>query len=783
MMGDRTTQVLLSFASKELVHAHLPIEFGHDAKYAQCLTLLRAYLPGDLKTSLPALSLDDLVLSIEAADLHIPLVILLTTLHPTDAIAFARQVLEFHEAHPTYPSTRITTLETMVYTLVLFATSYASDLAKLIQADLERLHCNNVSCLLLTRPLAVLKTTTAAAATDDDNDAAEATRLEVSTEQQARLPHLAARLVHTMQSPLPQVMSTSILHDLPSLVLALATTATSLCDHVACTPLTLHVVERDNLALEEASPVPSPLSTADLKSKDHSAVNDNDDDWFDLPVAPAVQTHRTFARLMAASSPWSPADISWLQSYLDGLDNLKVLSLHVRCLLHQTPATLPAAVADVHALFNVTTPETPPHRFLRLAPWARDTLVQLSLAHGLHAPETRPLLLDVLAVVVLDGDAVARDLVDAIHASPIPPPPPTVVAWIRLLVARRLTSLDTICAQLVVPWIQLNAEHGWAVAHALVVDTTAIERATRRTLLELAVDALAAQWTNPSDASRLDLLLPLVRSLAHRQDPSEERLVVDVNADIRLHVLLDPARSTFSWTARAATASLTMRDAVSVLWGALYGSTVCVDALTNLVMTRDDATWPSAVVYLVNQVAPTTTAAECATLMFTYLPLLLPEEDGNASPTLRLVSDADASIVVPWTPSRRALDWFVQGLVFAADVLSVRHVIWAIEAVLNEDMSPETALFCFGRVAVTLNHAALTATMVEQLKMQCRALVQRIHAVHNRSTTRVATDNDAAGVIVSRPDSFAWTYLADCTDEIHDTIVRHDVRRIVNQRV
>ncbi|RHZ12261.1 hypothetical protein DYB26_008081 [Aphanomyces astaci] len=116
-----TSRLVTSFAAKECVHAHISVEWTYDTKLAQCMTLLRAHLPGDIAPSatLSKLSVSDLVLSIEAAELQRQLVVAL------------------------------------VYASSLFIAAYTPAAKGALKHQLESL-ASSSSCLMLQRAIATL---------------------------------------------------------------------------------------------------------------------------------------------------------------------------------------------------------------------------------------------------------------------------------------------------------------------------------------------------------------------------------------------------------------------------------------------------------------------------------------------------------------------------------------------------------------------------------------------------------------------------------------------------
>ncbi|RHY43387.1 hypothetical protein DYB38_005396 [Aphanomyces astaci] len=153
-----TSRLVTSFAAKECVHAHISVEWTYDTKLAQCMTLLRAHLPGDIAPSatLSKLSVSDLVLSIEAAELQRQLVVVLCHLHPSDATACIQSMFQYHQScAPPYDPARATTLEALVYASSLFIAAYTPAAKGALKHQLESL-ASSSSCLMLQRAIATL---------------------------------------------------------------------------------------------------------------------------------------------------------------------------------------------------------------------------------------------------------------------------------------------------------------------------------------------------------------------------------------------------------------------------------------------------------------------------------------------------------------------------------------------------------------------------------------------------------------------------------------------------
>ncbi|CAK4640272.1 unnamed protein product [Aphanomyces euteiches] len=145
-------KLLTSFAAKGVVHAHINVEESYDAKYKECMDLLRAYLPGDTDST-RSLELSDLILSIEAAQLFDPLVEILCMLHHTDMTTLAESICKFHLSDSP-PQARVHTLEALLYVLALFICGYDPKSKSVHVVGLKAI---SPTCNVLRRTLSVLQ--------------------------------------------------------------------------------------------------------------------------------------------------------------------------------------------------------------------------------------------------------------------------------------------------------------------------------------------------------------------------------------------------------------------------------------------------------------------------------------------------------------------------------------------------------------------------------------------------------------------------------------------------
>ncbi|KAH9076258.1 hypothetical protein Ae201684P_012745 [Aphanomyces euteiches] len=713
-------KLLTSFAAKGVVHAHINVEESYDAKYKQCMDLLRAYLPGDTDST-RSLELSDLILSIEAAQLFDPLVEILCMLHPTDMTTLAESICKFHLSDSPLQA-RVHTLEALLYVLALFICGYDPKSKSVHVVGLKAI---SPTCNVLRRTLSVLQS----------DDGSEVPFLLPDDNRS----HSLSRLLKAIS------MGGAV--SVGNLILEVAQSAEALCDHSACVqPSYRHFTSE-----KELKPKLSPLSGNCPSS---SSTEDDFDDWYDEPESSREQSHQTFARLLSTTS-WSPSDISWMQTYLESIEDLHVLSLHVGCVINAKPAHVSVNTKkEMQKLFNFVTPMTPPHAFLRLAAWAVDSVCRLVIHHGCSTQETRPLYVEVLVLLQpsIPKPKIAIDFLgelQSMHGSWH-----GAVAWAKLLVDHKLVSLSEIFIDCVIPIIENDSEQGWKFAHALLTDSNVwLNDSSASLVVESAANQLRQYWSLTKHADevyschdQIHQLIEIVQSIVPRLVPNASHLVCD-DDDIRLIVMLDPSCPLSSWMEALSSSSLTQNDVIDFIWGAIYGNYECIAALPRLeasLQSNIDSEWLVVIHYAVHEVSLETNASQFNRLYSVCLPAVLPPPESKGKLTL---PDQETSEEFEWTPALWTVECVLHGLLCSRRVPTLRHFLWAIEAALAKPKKNDI-LYCFGRICVVLNLDWITQSMTELLTVQLRQILSKFRLQRE----------------------FEKRYLEFCVQEVHNEV-------------
>ncbi|RHY90464.1 hypothetical protein DYB35_004699 [Aphanomyces astaci] len=726
-----TSRLVTSFAAKECVHEHISVEWTYDTKLAQCMTLLRAHLPGDIAPSatLSKLSVSDLVLSIEAAELQHPLVVVLCHLHPSDATACIQNMFQYHQScAPPYDPARATTLEALVYTSSLFIAAYTPAAKGALKHQLESL-ASSSSCLMLQRAIATLSS-------DAIIQPASPTAVPQSSAPPHH-PHVVERLLTAMQ----HVTATDA-HS----VADIATACVACCDHRQCLPSAYVVYPTHEALLQSIACAPDNSSTPPLPPSTHDIamlhVHDGgvEDDWHAEPILEHDQALQTFSRLLTASR-WSHADMQWLRQYLETIDDVHVLRMHVGWVIHQhrhlvsisaTAASLACNSSAIQSLMNFVTCTTSSHAFLRCAAFDPIAVIETLLQHGLHTRENQTVCLDVLYML---APFVPRgQLIDAVA-----------------------TTFLTAFATSATEW---RSATEWA---RRLIDPQQHDDGVLITLAEfcaacICIDAVLASYDHIQVVqSTLQALVKLAKSfqLADDNPPTWSHLV-DVCDDVRLYLMLANDVD-FPWL-KCALATKQVEWAAHIepiIWGAILDHPACVAALpvlhrcsiVGLPRHEQSASqlWAlTATTFAMHVVAPHTNPVQFHRLVAVVLPQLVPElPRGSTTTTLVLPSSLENEqkqqhdeLVFEWTMA-----------------------LWAVRSA-----SVASLLVCIGAVLVVVNDDAfIHDTMREQVAVLCRQLIVAV------------LSTDEANV-----SKFAAKYLDFCIDQVTEKEQRWALHRFVS---
>ncbi|KDO28572.1 hypothetical protein SPRG_06429 [Saprolegnia parasitica CBS 223.65] len=500
-----TAAALVSFAATERVHAHLPVVAALDDKHAQLMTLLAAHLPvPDCPAALHPLTLGDLVLSIEAAQLHTPLSIVLALLHIDDSYHLCHAMHTWHDAGATLhdAAARLQTL----YVLV------DATMRSLRTVDHE--------------PAAIAALQTAIA-----SSSCACLRAHVE-------PSCA---VETSRGQLPHATP---LQDVLDLVVRLATSYTSLCQ--AATPKQCPSIVPELPPLETIASVHDAIATSDT---DELQGNEILDEWWPRATSTtaAQDAMQTFARLLAlGSAQWSTSNVTWLQAYLDGLTDLDRLSIAVECIRRQPPYATPDVSASVAKAFNTLTTdhmEKSLVMLLRCLVWAPETVLHQLLHTGVTCPEHVPVFLRLfeLAPSLAQSPQLLPSLGDLVLALTTETVASTAHLFAELTSVGIAPMLDVV-GTCILPHLRGVNDLGWDLLSALSPWPCLSEAAMGVDLLDRTCAILSTAWTSTRDADAAARLLPIARALAAVvAHPTMRRLEAYVTAkDIRFVLLLLP---------------------------------------------------------------------------------------------------------------------------------------------------------------------------------------------------------------------------------------------------
>ncbi|EQC33899.1 hypothetical protein SDRG_08579 [Saprolegnia diclina VS20] len=502
-----TAAALLSFAATERVHAHLPVVAALDDKHAQLMTLLAAHLPvPDCKAALHPLTLGDLVLSIEAAQLHTPLGIVLALLHIDDSYRFCHAIHTWHDASATLQDAgaRLQTLNVLVDTT----------LRSLRTVDHE--------------PTAIAALHTALASSSCACLHAHLEPSRVVASSRGLRPHA---------TPLQDVLD---------LVVRVATSYSNLCQstHKKCPSVVLELPP-----LETFASVDDAMATSYTDELPGHEMEPRLEEWWPRATSTtdAQDATQSFARLIAlGSAQWSTTTIMWLQTYLAELTDLDRLSIAVECICRQPPFAAPDVSASVAKAFNTLTTD---HRkgslamLLRCVAWAPESVLHRLLQNGVACPEHVPVYLRLLELApsLAQSTQLLPSLGHLVQVLTTETLASTAHLFAELTSLGVTTMLDVV-GTCILPHLRGVNDLGWDLLTVLSPWTSVSDAEIGAELLDRTCATLATAWASTGEAQAAARLLPIARNLAAVvTHPTISKLEAYVTSkDIRLVLLLLP---------------------------------------------------------------------------------------------------------------------------------------------------------------------------------------------------------------------------------------------------